>query len=111
MDTKIKIHWHERNPWADKVVYVPAEELAEAISGGTAELQDGTIIPLDKEFFLSRWRKHEKIDCYILPHPNDKYHSVGVRYGPKGHQYYSPYGRNWDELDKLLIKYQRRYPN
>lgn len=27
-------HWHEHNPWADVVVYVPLEQLAEAVAGG-----------------------------------------------------------------------------
>jgi hypothetical protein len=99
-------HWHDCNPWADLVVYVPATELAEAIAGGTTRLGiDGPVVPYDAKFILERWQRHEKIDAYILPQPHGQ-HSVGVRYGSEGSQYYSPHNQNADKVQALLNRYR-----
>lgn len=99
-------HWHEYNPWADRVVYVPIEELAEAIAGGDVRLTDGTVVPLDADFLLEHWNGlGEYLDAYILPSRSERA-SVGVRYGAEGPEYDSPYNRNPERVAELLEKYR-----
>jgi hypothetical protein len=101
------MNWHDVNPWADQIVYVPAEELAEAIAGGSTRLGSlaGPIVPYDAAFILERWRRHPAIDAYILPQPEGR-HSVGVRYGAEGSEYYSPHNQNPEKVQALLEKYR-----
>ena len=101
----MKLYWHEYNPWADSVVYVPAEELAEAIAGGTTYILDeNRTVPYDAAFILERWFKRGPVDCYILPQPSGD-HSVGARYGKEGSEYFSPYNQNPEKVIALLKKY------
>jgi hypothetical protein len=99
-------HWHPFNPWAEYAVYVPAEELAEAIAGGTVRIGlNGPTVDNDAAFILERWRRHPAIDAYILPQPEGR-HSVGVRYGREGSQYYSPHNQNPEKVEELLQRYR-----
>lgn len=91
-------HWHDFNPWADKIVYVPSlEELAQCCS-------------TDIERTVERWRTNgSRLDAYILPNPSS-WHSIGVRYGPKGPDYLSPYNRFNETTKSLLLKYGPKEP-
>lgn len=73
-------HWHEFNPWADKLIYVPLETAAFLCGySWTAETT------------LEHWRQYgDKFDAYVLPQPNG-HHSIGVRYGAEGDEYLSPH--------------------
>ena len=88
-------YWHQYNPWADRIVYVPLVELAHCAAGGNVTLPNGETVPHDFERVLSHWRQcgREKLDGYILPQPSGD-HSLGVRYGKRGEQYYSPHNAN-----------------
>lgn len=81
MTTPTLAHWHDSNPWADSVCYIPVE-LAAALceySWGADET-------------LAHWRQYgEKLDAYILPQPSGR-HCLGVRYGAEGPEYISPHG-------------------
>lgn len=75
-------HWHDFNPWADNVIYLP--DLAEL----SACLNPDQ--PLSQ---LERWERERDarlLDAYILPQP-DGQHSCGIRWGKEGEEYYSPY--------------------
>lgn len=89
-------HWHDFNPWADRIVYLPdLEELSALLN------------PLEPTRYLERWMKEHpdgKLDAYILPQPS-KFHSCGVRWGREGHEYYSP-GLNRYAAELLLAKYR-----
>lgn len=81
-------HWHDFNPWADRLIYLPdMQELSACVD------------PFKPEDFYSRvFREHGyKVDAYILP----KSLEVGVRYGKEGSEYYSPYVNQW--IAKLLV--------
>src|SRR5580692_2250024 len=100
-------HWHEVNPWWDRVVYVPLERLAECAAGGTVEDIDGKVKPYDVAFVLKHWHHFGKhLDAYILPQPG-RIHSIGVRYGAAGHQYLSPHNTNPENTQALLDEYRR----
>lgn len=98
-------HWHDFNPWASTIVYIPSlEELAECVAGGTVSTQSG-IKPYTVEYVVASWRRAgKKLDAYILPQPEGK-HSIGVRYGAEGSQYLSPYNANNEKAIELLRKY------
>lgn len=99
-------HWHEHNPWADFVVYVPIEELATCAAGGKIRLIDGRVVPFTTEIVLMHWRKYgDKLDAYILPQPSGD-HSIGVRYGQKAWEYASPMPQDRVKLAALLEKYR-----
>lgn len=96
-------HWHAFNPWADKVVYVPIERLAECVAGGTVFISaENRSVPFDVEYLLNQWRNGRPLlDAYILPQPEGR-HSVGVRWGVEGGDYFSPYNAN-PELTQMLL--------
>jgi hypothetical protein len=99
-------HWHEYNPWADRVVYVPIEELADALAGGDIRNVDGDVVPMDAEYLLEHWNSlGDHLDAYILPN-GQLGHSVGIRYGAEGREYGSSHNRNPDLVDELLEKYR-----
>lgn len=83
-------HWHESNPWADKAVYVPVEDLAEAVSGGTIMVgSDRRIVDRDARYLLQSWSAYgDRLDAYILPQPQGQ-HAAGVRFGPRESDYLS----------------------
>jgi hypothetical protein len=103
----MKQHWHDQNPWRDKIVYVPIERLAECVAGGTILDVDGVVRPYNVAWLLAHWAQggRDKLDAYILPQPSGD-HSLGVRYGAEGSEYYSPYNRNREKTLALLAEYQ-----
>jgi len=71
-------HWHDHNPWADRLVYAPSLE--------------AWLDCLDKCYQRETYEQRARerlVDCYILPQPNGQ-HSMGMRHGPNGEDYYSP---------------------
>ena len=99
-------HWHEQNPWRDRIVYVPIERLAECVAGGTI-LDHGVVKPYDVAWCLAHWRQvgRDKLDAYILPQPGGD-HSLGVRWGADGPEYYSPHNAHPDKTAALLAEFQ-----
>jgi hypothetical protein len=100
----MKQHWHEHNPWADSVVYVPIERLAECVAGGTIAVSGGGSEPYDVARVLQHFQQvgRDKLDAYILPQP-DGVHSLGVRYGAESSEYYSPHNAH-PELTQALLE-------
>jgi hypothetical protein len=110
-------HFHDFNPWADRIVYVPnLEEFAaclDIIGKSCLRIYPGGreqrfIMTVKRE--IANWRlasKHRgnrgKLDAYILPQPSGS-HSVGIRYGKEPSEYYSP-EPNQAKIKKLLNKY------
>lgn len=104
-------HWDAENPWRDGLVYVPIEELAEALSGGQVKIgRDGNVVERTAKYNLERWRKYgDKLDAYVLP-SSDGLHSAGVRYGPEGDEYLSPAAIYPEKLDELVSRYRDETP-
>lgn len=73
-------HWHDFNPWADRLIYAP--DLDEFL----ACLQHPQTIAAYREKCLT----YGKIDAYILLQPSG-HHSGGIRYGSQGSEYLSPH--------------------
>jgi len=90
-------HWHDFNPWAAEVVYLPnLEELS------------ACLCPAEPSRQVKRWLSNHgnKLDAYILPSPTGQ-HSCGVRYGVDGGDYYSPHINPYI-ADLLLSKYRSK---
>ena len=101
-------HWHEYNPWADSVVYVPIERLAECVAGGLISVGswDGPIVPYDVPYVLQHFAQGgDKLDAYILPQPSGD-HSLGVRYGAEGSEYFSPHNAHPARTQALLEEFR-----
>jgi hypothetical protein len=96
-------HWHEQNPWKDRVLYVPLAELAECMLAFDKPIQTSNgIVTCDLQFILDHWRQHgDKLDAYVL---TGKTFTAGVRFGPEGEHYISP-GFTLPKLWKLVQKY------
>lgn len=97
-------HWHEHNPWADRIVYVTLEELAVCCAVGKIRLADNRIVNDTPRRTIATWRAAcgNRLDAYVFLRPDDQgYHSCGVRYGPRGHHYLSEYG-DPDRVKSLL---------
>lgn len=88
--------WHDFNPWADRLVYLP--DLAEL---------SACLDPLHAERHLIRWQAEHKsaMDAYIISAAQGRLHSCGIRYGKEGEQYYSPYINSY-VAELLLAKYR-----
>jgi hypothetical protein len=103
-------HWHDVNPWRDQITYVPIERLAECAAGGTIALGiGGEVVPFDVPFILEHWAScgRDKLDAYILPQPHGR-HSIGVRYGAEGSEYFSPHNANPEKTAALLAEFTRK---
>lgn len=102
------LHWHDANPWRDDIVYVPIERLAECVAGGTIREIDGSVVPYDVARVLRHFGQvgRRKLDAYILPQP-DGFHSLGVRYGAAGSEYYSPHNAHPEKTQALLEEFSR----
>jgi hypothetical protein len=98
--------WDQYNPWREKIVYVPAEELAEALAdGSTIKLTDGSVVEYTPELMLEHWHQNSyNIDAYILPGQALGF-SVGVRYGSHGAEYLSLYVRDQSKIEDLYARY------
>lgn len=97
-------HWHDFNPWAGTIVYIPSlEEWAEAhadlhgycdcsrVGGGPHELMTIEWI-VNRALHNARIRQgtsNPKVDAYILPQPSGQ-HDMGLRIGPEPSEYQSP---------------------
>ena len=94
-------HWHDHNPWNDRVVYVSLKELA-AVTARRDAPATGQASDRDIIFVLAHWRAYgEKLDAYVLPQP-DGFHSIGVRYGAGVAEYLSPAVVDEEALQSLL---------
>lgn len=109
----MKLYWHQHNPWADSVVYVPIEELAMCQHGlgetiqiqSTDDTSEYKIYTID--MVLDHWRYHgNQVDAYILPQPSG-HHDMGIRFGPDGPNYLSPHPVK-DKLQLLLDRYRKQ---
>ena len=91
-------HWHDYNPWANTVVYLPdIDELSACLD------------PLNPTKHKDRWlERGNKLDAYLLPQPSG-YHDIGIRYGKEGSEYYSPYCHP-AMARLLLLKYGPKDP-
>lgn len=91
------------NPW-ENAVPVPLEALAEALAGGTIQVTGGRTVPFDKDFILRHWAQYgDRLDAYVLDGAWD--FSAGVRYGPDGPDYLSPYIEE-DRAKELLARFK-----
>lgn len=102
--------WHDYNPWKDSIVYVPVEELAEALADGRQiSLQNGTTVEYTAEMMLEHWHEASyEIDAYILPRAHG--YSVGIRYGSHGDQYLSPHVPDNDRIHDLFLRHSSIHP-
>ena len=92
-------HWHDFNPWADTIVYIPSlEELAECVTGRSVKECVDRWIAQSKLYGTPG-----KLDAYILPQPSG-FHDIGVRWGERPEYYFSP-GAIKDKTQALLDKY------
>jgi hypothetical protein len=112
-------HWHDFNPWADCIVYLPSmEEWAECnnMLGETVACYhaDGSVTHelatlewlIDHGLNNARIQQgtdNPKVDPYILPQPSGQ-HSLGLRIGPAPEQYQSP-SCNVKKAQELIDKY------
>ena len=87
-------HWHDFNPWADRLIYVPdLEEFLECL-----------YYPDNAQHYRDKCTHYyDKVDAYILLQPSGM-HSGGIRYGREGNEYLSPY-MNSAALERLARKY------
>jgi hypothetical protein len=99
-------HWHEENPYADGIVYVPIEALAECCAGGTLRKVDGSVVEMTAAAVLEGWRSAgDRLDAYVLvggdrhlsAHPG-----VGIRYGAEPEAYLSPPVRDAGRIADLV---------
>lgn len=99
-------YWDQYNPWREKAVYVPLEELAEALADGSSiRLGDGSVVEYTAALMLENWHRYSyELDGYILPGPTLEY-SVGVRYGSHDNEYLSLHVRDQSRIDDLYQRY------
>ena len=100
-------YWHDVNPWADSVVYVPIERLAECVAGGTIyDSPNDRVVPYDVAWVLKHFAQGgNRLDAYILPQPSGD-HSLGVRYGAEGSEYFSPHNAHPARTQALLEEFR-----
>lgn len=100
-------NWHDCNPWADRAVYVPLEELAEAVAGGTIMVESGRrVVDRNPQYLLRGWRAYgDRLDAYILPQPHGQ-HAAGIRFGPKDSDYLSLSPHSPARVADLLAEYE-----
>jgi hypothetical protein len=67
----MKIHWHFDNPWRDRAIYVPLQDL----------------VPINHQRYQADLGA--KLDAYLLPQPDGSV-EAGIRYGKEPDQYVSP---------------------
>lgn len=97
-------HWHDFNPWADSIVYLPSmEEFAECHAGLHEYCDCSRIGGSPHELMTIEWiiehalnnarirqgTQNPKVDAYILPQPSGQ-HCLGLRIGPEPEEYQSP---------------------
>ena len=93
------LYWHEYNPWANDIIYIPLETAAELCSYSWPSYET-----------LWHWKQYsDKLDAYILPQPSGD-HSVGVRYGKEGNEYLSPYANSVKVSQFLAVLEKNKSP-
>lgn len=102
----VMAYWDEYNPWREKIVYVPLEELAEALADGSnIQLTDGSVVEYTPELMIEHWQQYSyNLDAYILPGQPLGF-SMGVRYGSHGPEYLSLHVRDQGKIEALYAKY------
>lgn len=80
-------HWHDFNPWATHLIYVPS----------IAEAKDAQY-----ENYVFHYYG-VAVDAYILAQPSGQ-HSLGIRYGKEPEDYLSPPIAQ-DKAEQLIKKY------
>jgi hypothetical protein len=106
----VMAHWHEYNPWADRLVYVTVEELAACVAGGEIlDSMTGKVSAYDVEHVLREFRQYgDLLDAYILPNSGSPSgYSLGLRYGMNGRDYLSPGPGNLAALKATLERRTR----
>jgi hypothetical protein len=85
-------HWQDYNPWADRLIY-------------TASLEEwlDCLLHQGQRYHYEQIAGSSKCDTYLLIQPNGEY-CMGLRYGPKGEDYYSP-TCNWERAKAVVDKY------
>lgn len=90
------LYWDKHNPWRDRLIYLPdLKELSACIR------------PSDPDKQYRHWLDYHQlmVDAYIIPAQEGAYcHSIGIRYGAEGPEYYSPHV-NMYISSLLLLKY------
>ena len=82
-------HW--KNPW-EQAVPVPLDLLASCVAGGNIRDETGKTVPYDADYILKYWASYgDKLDGYLLQGMPGGHISAGVRFGPEGPDYLSPY--------------------
>ena len=82
-------YWHDSNPWHERAVYVPVDELASALRPD-----------VDPSETLAGWMRFgDRLDAYVL-RDSSGYHA-GIRYGGNGPDYLSPTIRHVDRIEEL----------
>lgn len=80
-------HWHDFNPWAAELIYIPNEYDA-------AWMIQHSVIPSEE---IEAWYKRSpKIDIYMLydgplTQGFTREHHLGIRYGKEEREYIPPY--------------------
>ena len=84
MITAPQPHWHEQNPWKDKLIYVPVPDLAACALRLEDPHNSWTMVDM-----IAHWIQYgNKLDAYILN--AGVVLTGGVRHGPEPWQYLSP---------------------
>jgi hypothetical protein len=104
-------HWDQDNPWREKLVYVPLEELADALADGrTIQLTDGSVVEYTPELMMEHWHQYsDQLDAYLIPGAEFGY-SVGIRYGANDSDYLSLYAPDQTKLLYLFQQYSQQPP-
>ena len=77
----------------------PDREAGPCVAGGRITEVDGTSVSYDEAWVLRHWAQGgDRLDAYILPQPSGN-HSIGIRYGSQGSEYFSPH-----KLTKKLLE-------
>lgn len=102
-------HWHEFNPWKDRLVYVPIEELAECVlpMGGPDR-----ILPMFETWSMidaiAHWTQYGlNLDGYIVT--EGPILQAGIRFGAEPEHYLTP-PFSLPKLHALLLKHWTRKP-
>lgn len=66
-------HWHDHNPWAVRLLYIPS--IAEAVG---------------ESYERNAYQFGNKLDAYLLKQPSGEF-CFGIRYGECGSDYLSPW--------------------
>lgn len=90
-------HWHDFNPWAAELCYIPSlEEAAALVYEKSDRIAD----------LVSHWKQSggNKLDAYILSQPSG-WRALGIRFGKEPEQYFS-YDCDKERAAILLEKLQ-----